>query len=275
MRINLSQVPPRKKSPGDPVREQLLDAAQELLARRAGPLRLGDVAAQAGLSRASVYRRFADRAALLDALQAERGVASADPGLDTRRAILAGAREAFNARGLDGATMEDVAVRAGVGVASVYRHFEDKAGLLRALLAEFGVDTLAGRLAAASRAPLAELLEIAAGGIIRFFLANRFVLRMMVDPGEEARAIMASARADGGLRLTPTLTAALARRRRAGEIVTDEDPRELADALVGLCIAAVAFAPATARDPDATAHRVARRFARAIAGHTSPRRAAT
>ncbi|WP_434426935.1 TetR/AcrR family transcriptional regulator [Nannocystis pusilla] len=251
--------------PDDPARARILDAAQTLLDLRAGPLRLANVAVRAGLSRASLYRRFADRQALLDALQAERGVAAGEPGLDLRRTILAGAREAFNASGLGGATMDNVAARAGVGVASVYRHFEDKAGLLRALLAEFEIDTLAGQLEAASSAPLEAFLRLAARGIIAFFLDNRFALVMVVDPSDATREIVASARETSALRLTPTLTAALAERLRAGEIVADEDPRELAVALVGLCIAAVALTPATADDPDAAARRVARRFARAIA----------
>ncbi|MCY1063997.1 hypothetical protein OV090_04440 [Nannocystis sp. RBIL2] len=88
---------------------------------------------------------------------------------------------------------------------------------------------------------------------------------MVVDPSDATREIVASARETSALRLTPALTAAFAERLRAGEIVADEDPRELAAALVGLCIAAVALTPATVDDPDAAARRVACRFTRAIA----------
>ncbi|WP_420829502.1 helix-turn-helix domain-containing protein [Nannocystis pusilla] len=127
---------------------------------------------------------------MLDALQAERGVAAGEPGLDLRRTILAGAREAFNASGLGGATMDDVASRAGVGVASVYRHFEDKAGLLRALLADFEIDTLAGQLEAASSTPLEAFLARGAGD-------HRLLPRQSVRSGDGGRSERRDARARG------------------------------------------------------------------------------
>lgn len=49
-----------------------------------------------------------------------------------RRRILAAAREVFAARGL-GATLDDVAHHAGLGVGTVYRRFSDKASLVEAL----------------------------------------------------------------------------------------------------------------------------------------------
>lgn len=49
-----------------------------------------------------------------------------------RRRILTAAREVFAARGL-GATLDDVAQHAGLGVGTVYRRFADKASLVDAL----------------------------------------------------------------------------------------------------------------------------------------------
>jgi AcrR family transcriptional regulator len=58
-----------------------------------------------------------------------------------RQRILAAAREVFAERGL-GATLDDVAHRAGLGVGTVYRRFADKAELVDALF-EQRVDDLA------------------------------------------------------------------------------------------------------------------------------------
>lgn len=55
--------------------------------------------------------------------------------------MLAGAREAFAESGLT-AQMEDVAVRAGVGIGTVYRHFPTKDAVIEAIAAEH-VDALA------------------------------------------------------------------------------------------------------------------------------------
>ena len=54
---------------------------------------------------------------------------------DTARRVLAAAAEAFAERGLD-ATLADIAARAGIGVASVYRRFPNKDQLIMALFAE-------------------------------------------------------------------------------------------------------------------------------------------
>ena len=52
----------------------------------------------------------------------------------TRAAIAAAARELFLARGWSGTTVGEVAVRAGVGEATVYAAYRSKAGLARALV---------------------------------------------------------------------------------------------------------------------------------------------
>ncbi|WP_432976048.1 TetR/AcrR family transcriptional regulator [Dactylosporangium sp. CA-233914] len=55
--------------------------------------------------------------------------------LDNRERIVAGARAAFTADGT-GVPTREVARRAGVGVATVYRHFPSRADLVDAVLAE-------------------------------------------------------------------------------------------------------------------------------------------
>lgn len=58
----------------------------------------------------------------------------ADAALNRAR-ILAAAREVFAVRGLQ-AEVREVAERAGVGVGTIYRHFESRQGLLAAMKAE-------------------------------------------------------------------------------------------------------------------------------------------
>ncbi len=106
-------------------------AAARRLARTGGAaFTMGEVAARAGLSRATLYRSFASRSVLLQALRRE-GVAVAEvPDPESRtidaveRVLLRGGFEAF--------TMEAVATEAGVSLATLYRCFGDRVGLLRA-----------------------------------------------------------------------------------------------------------------------------------------------
>lgn len=53
-----------------------------------------------------------------------------------RRLVLDAARECFGREGID-AQMDEVAARAGVGVGTVYRHFETKEALIEALAADY------------------------------------------------------------------------------------------------------------------------------------------
>lgn len=62
----------------------------------------------------------------------------------TRTAILAAARAAFDAEGFDGTSVEAIAARAGVAKATVFAHFADKASLLIAVR----IDALHAQMAA-------------------------------------------------------------------------------------------------------------------------------
>jgi AcrR family transcriptional regulator len=82
--------------------------------------------------------------------------------LRNRQRVLDAALAEFSQHGLD-AQMEDVAERAGVGVGTLYRHFETKEALLEALVALRFAETLMATRAALEREDawqaIGELLE--------------------------------------------------------------------------------------------------------------------
>ncbi len=108
-------------------RDAILQAARRTLAEDAAAS-VAVIAADAGVSRATFYRYFASRAALLDELDIDR-----DPG--TRERVLAAALELLARDGLARLSVDDVADRAGVSRASVYRLYPGKSALFGALLA--------------------------------------------------------------------------------------------------------------------------------------------
>jgi AcrR family transcriptional regulator len=109
--------------------ESILAAARSVLATD-GRSSLGTVAAAAGVSRATVYRYFPSRSALLAALDLEP-----DPG--ARERILAAAAELIGRDGLRGLSMDELATAAAVSRASVYRLFPGKQALFAALVIEY------------------------------------------------------------------------------------------------------------------------------------------
>ena len=91
---------------------------------------MADFARAAGASRSSFYRHFKSREALLQALAVEP-----EPG--TRDRVLAAAVEMVGAQGLSTLSMDELADRAGVSRATLYRVFPGKSALLAGLIESY------------------------------------------------------------------------------------------------------------------------------------------
>lgn len=125
-------------------RTLILDAGRGLLAAGQRPS-VDEVAAAAGISRATVYRIFGGRDELFAALDVEL-----DPG--TRARILEAAVELLGRDGLGRLSMDRLADRAGVSRANLYRLFPGKPALFREVVKNYS-----------PLEPVVELLESMAG----------------------------------------------------------------------------------------------------------------
>lgn len=103
-----------------------MSQARRVLEKEGKPT-VAQFAQAAGVSRASFYRLFKSREALLDALDV-----APEPG--TKERILDAALVEVGAHGLSTLSMDDLADRAGVSRATLYRLFPGKAALFTALL---------------------------------------------------------------------------------------------------------------------------------------------
>jgi len=140
----MSQTPPSD------LEAAVLGAARRLLDDAGPGFTMRQLAEEAGVSRATLYRLVGSRDAVLRRLQGKDPDAGPpDRSSATRARILDAANEVFGLRGFERATMEEIAARAGVSAMTVYRHFEGREGLVRALVLE--------------RSPRAQAREILAG----------------------------------------------------------------------------------------------------------------
>ncbi len=162
-------------TPAEPTARALLDAALRVFAEQGvRAARMEDVAAAAGVSRATLYYHFRSREALLEALLLD--------GVDGLAEAVTGTIEA-------GGAVEDV-------VAAAIRYFAEHAGLVRLLVTELWAlpeepGRLAARLEEAVVGPLADRI---AEGIARGELRH-------CEPRIAAAALMGQVEAVVGSRL--------------------------------------------------------------------------
>jgi AcrR family transcriptional regulator len=101
---------------------------------------------------------------------------------DTRRAILAAARQAFARKGYAATSLEDIVAPARLTKGALYHHFESKAAVLEALYVEMG-EELAARVARAVEAANDDAWQRLVAALEAFFAGSaepdyaRIVLR--------------------------------------------------------------------------------------------------
>jgi AcrR family transcriptional regulator len=251
--------------------ERVLDAASALLAGRGAEFSMAEVAERAGLSRGTVYRRFASRQALVDRLVAERGV---DPEAvaDTRERILDAVAALIAERGLAATTMDQVAERGGVGTMTVYRHFGDRQRLLRAYASERTPRRLAARLELDSGDDMEPALCEFLAAAIAFLAGNPELVRLQFAPNEESAALMAAMR-KGSQSSNAALLAFIERQVARGRLCGD--PVSLRNALLGMVLSMSRFErERSLRDPCGTARFIVDLFLRGCSREHRPRRTA-
>lgn len=155
----------------DAVRERILDAAARLRPRGSPlPPAMGSVAQAAGVSRATLYRRFPSAEALQAALTAERAAPPpAAAVLPPRQRLLDAARHRFAQHGVVATAVAALVEDAQVSTATLYSLFGDKMGLLHAL-----VDVLIDELHPSPSSPLLAAHRLR---------AEAPLLRLLLAPG--------------------------------------------------------------------------------------------
>ena len=221
------------------------------------------LAEKSGLSRSTLYRRFGGRKALLVRLAKEQGVEVAElHAPDIRTRILEAARGLFGRVGLVAATVEEVAQEAGVGQATVYRHFGSKEGLIRAFTDTYSPRQFVRDLVAQESGNLEEELTVFATGILRFHYQNRDLVRLTFMGGEETQRLLGQIR-NPSERAMINLARYFKQQIELGHLQA-QSPEEMAIAFMGMLMSFGFIAPLTygqtIDDPEEAARFVVRLF---------------
>jgi AcrR family transcriptional regulator len=244
--------------------QQILAAAQRLLVSGdETALTMDRLAAESGISRATIYRRFGGRTALLKRLADEHGVqfSELEREADIRSRILQAARAVIHATGSINFTIEQVAAEAGVGVATIYRHFGTKENLLQSTVEQFHPRQAAQELLAHASEDIEADLQHFAQTMLQFMQGQAGFTRLLLSGDSKVQQLFRSVRTDQERTLN-SLTRYLEAQMKAGRLHA-QDPFNLSAAFLGMIIGFAFIKPTytnTIDDPQQTARFIVQLF---------------
>jgi AcrR family transcriptional regulator len=214
-------------------------------------LSMDELAAAAGVSRATLYRLFGSQHALI----AEAGLR---PAPAVRGRILETALDLVGRQGLAELSMDELAAAAGVSRATVYRLFPGKAALFAELARAFSpFEPIAGVLDAGGDRPPAEVIPAVARAVASAMDGHMGLLLQLLfaysrgsaaSPPGSSHGTGADAVQRPGMRTLPLVTRYLAGRMAAGEL-RRMDPILAFQALVGPVVMHLLLRPAAGSMP--------------------------
>lgn len=252
----------------DGVETRILDAAQRLLAGEAGEsFTMERLAAECQVSRATLYRRVGSKQVLLRRLARERGLQVAGPDdADIPSRILQAARVAFGRHGLARTTMEQIAEEAGLGVATLYRHFGDRDSLIRAFMQAYTPQRAFRQVAQHGRRDLEADLVRLVSELLAFLHRNRDMIWLGLVEREAMQPLL-DRLGDGPKETRAALTRFLEAAVAAGQL-QDRDAQQMATALAGMLMIFALDVPFLSgpplEDPSATVEFIVQLFLKGL-----------
>lgn len=245
----------------DVIDQQILQAALDLLNQVGDGFTMDQLVEKAQVPRATVYRRVGSKGALLQRLAHEKGVVFSQQR-DMRTRILQAARQIFGCYGLVNATIEQIAEAAGVGVATVYRHFGDKDRLVWAVIEELSPRPFVRDLVHPTEDVTTDLLTLTMI-LLPSFYDYRDILRIVLTGSHAERTYIEHLRT-GSDQTLDQITAYFSTQIDAGRLQARSHPQELALAYLGLLFAFAVIGPThygtTLEDPERIAKLIVQMF---------------
>ncbi len=258
--------------------EQILAIAAQLWQQNPGADFTMDRLTDAiGISRATLYRRFGSREAILQRLVDEQSLDVDELSRpDIRTRIIQATRSVLGRYGFAGVTVEQIAQEAGVGTATVYRHFGSREALLEAFVQATSPRHLLRTFTANEQSDLETDLSQLAKTMLEFIQDNQALARIMLFETQGGEAILEKVRATQG-RTVSSLANYLADHMTMGNLKPG-DPFAMALSFIGMLLGLAFVGPHSYNHPitdfDATAEFVTGIFLQGVA-QTDPQKLET
>lgn len=212
--------------------ERIVAAAQRLRIREGASFTLTQLARPAGMSRATLYRRLAADTILATEVERIRTEGARTPKDEFLRAAIL----LLSERGLSEFTMDAVAERAGLSVATLYRTFVDRETLVREVLrASLPAEPL--RKILSSNDPMPDVLIRFVDALLHRMQEQPFLLRFLLTrTPNDARELRKFRREEE--RMSTALITFIERHRSEFSAIA---PKQLAASLMGQVLGAILF----------------------------------
>ena len=207
----------------------IIETALKLISKK--ELTMDNLARISGISRASIYRRYGGKDKIYK-LISEKTDFQIDESTDIKKKILKASRIVFGKKGFFRSTVEEIAVEASVGTATIYRYFETKENLIQSFKNEYIPGSMIGSMVFEEHSNLEESVYFIINKGLKFIRNNRDLFRISFFEGDEGLEYYRTS-LDQTNRTIPVLTKYFKKLAQL-EKIKDIDPAVLAYSLLGL-----------------------------------------
>ncbi|MBL4725969.1 MAG: helix-turn-helix transcriptional regulator [Rhizobiaceae bacterium] len=226
---------------------QIQTAAISLFREAGEDFTLDQLQERTGLSRATLYRRIGNKESLLERLAAENLI-TLDPQADIKNRIYSAAKKVIANAGFIACTMEQIAGEAGLGIATLYRHFGDKETLLTSFVNQLhprlDIQSILSAQDISLERDLRKVITIA----LKFFNDNTELAQILYSLQTAEREYLTRIRNNSPSTLGH-INRYLVRHQKAGTVRNDISAADLAIILNGLLMQFSLLAPAQINRP--------------------------
>jgi AcrR family transcriptional regulator len=210
--------------------ETLWAAARAAYEEKGPRLSLSEIARAAGVSRQTAHQRLGAKAALLARLAQERGE---DGAQDVDSRIMDAVLAIASLRGFRGATLEEIAERAGVAPVTIYRRYGGKDELIAAFVQARSPRAALVELMDEAREASHEALRDLTARALGFMSENRELVRLVLSGSADDRAYLEGLR-DAAQSTFGRMIGFFARLQQRGVVGERLTPEELAVSYLGM-----------------------------------------
>lgn len=224
-----------------PMQHKINTAAVTLFEQHGHDFTLDQLSQMAQTSRATLYRRIGSKDALLKNL-AQKGLINFNHQSDIKTRILTATRTIVGKHGFINCTMDQIATEAGLGIATLYRHFAEKDKLLRAFTTELKSGMSLEKFELAQNLSTKDGLNTLIKTMLKFISDNKDIVKILFFGNPEERKYITEIR-DASSSTFKQIAKHLHNLQTQNQIRADVKVEDLVTSLMGLLIQFALTAP--------------------------------